>query len=43
MKGQYWPEGNELFHKSLTQKMLILEGSQDKLVEWDDAFDLFRV
>lgn len=43
MKGQNWPTGNELFHKSLRQKLLIIEGSQDSLIEWDDAFSLFRV
>ena len=43
MKGQSWPIGNEFFHRSLTQTMLILEGSDDKLVLWEDAFDLFRV
>lgn len=43
MKGQDWPEGNEKYHQTLIQQILIIEGADDGLVPWDDGFDLLLV
>lgn len=41
--GQYWPEGDEVYHAQLTMPVLVLHGSQNKLVPTQDNEDMAKV
>lgn len=36
MSGQYWPEGDEVYHAELTVPILLVHGMYDKFVPMDE-------
>lgn len=36
MSGQYWPEGDEVYHAELTVPILLIHGMCDKFVPMDE-------
>lgn len=36
MSGQYWPEGDEVYHAELTVPILLVHGMCDKFVPMDE-------
>lgn len=36
MSGQYWPEGDEVYHAELTAPILLVHGMCDKFVPMDE-------
>lgn len=36
MSGQYWPEGDEVYHAELTVPILLVHGLYDKFVPMDE-------
>lgn len=36
MSGQYWPEGDEVYHAELTVPILLIHGMCDKFVPVDE-------
>ncbi len=43
MKGQNWRTANESFHSTIRQKVLLIEGENDKFVPIEDALDMIKV
>lgn len=43
MKGQHFLEADLKYHAALSQKVLLIESSNDSLVPLDESLDLFRV
>lgn len=43
MKGQNWRTANEAFHSTIRQKVLLIEGQDDKFVPIEDALDMIKV
>lgn len=43
MKGQIWRTANEEYHKTIKQKVLLIEGEDDNFVPIEDAYDMIKV
>ena len=43
MRGQSWRWGDEKFHATIAQHVLLIQGEQDRLVPLDEAYDMLKV
>ena len=43
MQGQYWPDGDDLYHRWLSMPALLLHGKHDKFISVEEEEEMSKV